>query len=90
MALRKSRRERRIETEKRLSSPEEQQPFSTLAADLADRPNGAKPVIMEEPRSLNKVVNFATEYYYVYHEVRNIAVISVALFALMFGLSYFI
>ena len=86
----RSRRERRQEIDKRqvptsgLSSP--------LATDYEDIPSvPATQVETPIPAASNrKEVNFAQEYYHVYVELRNIAIISILLFGVMWALQFLI
>ena len=48
------------------------------------------PVAAPKSGPIRKVVNFADEYYYVYTDLRNITIVSLVMFALMFALGYFI
>ncbi len=87
MAIRKSRRDRRIENEKRTPFVTEQAVSIIPPSGQFNKTNGVKG---EDNRGLIHRVDFATEYFYVYHEVRNIMIISVGMFVLMFALSYLI
>ena len=77
----KSRRSRRLETEKR-------QQISTERASTASSafsPEGGVNV-----SKTKTAIDLGTEYYYVYTEVRNILAISVVMFAILFGLGFMI
>ncbi|MDM8532568.1 hypothetical protein QUF63_15465 [Anaerolineales bacterium HSG25] len=81
----KSRRDRRIETEKRqTSSGEEASAFSSVPQTTMDG------VSVSKSNADTKTINLGTEYYYVYTEVRNILAISLVMFGILFGLGMFI
>jgi hypothetical protein len=77
----RSRRTRKKETQ--------QQPASRPVPEAA-------PVAVPEPTpspvvaAARKSVDFAKEYYYVYTDLRNVAIIAVIMFALMVSLGYLI
>ena len=81
----KSRRERRQETAK----PKQvvTTPQVETSVEQTPKPEVTAPVPQSAPR---KVVNFAQEYLYVYIELRNVLIVALIMFALMFGLAYFI
>jgi hypothetical protein len=85
----RSRKERKVETEKRQSQVDlPQQPAPVAPVEVAapvSQPVEAAPAAVRKT-----VVDFAQEYYYVYTDLRTVAVIAVIMFALMFGLGYFI
>jgi hypothetical protein len=86
----RSRRERRQEIDKRrVPTPGL---FSLPATDSEDIPSGpaaqAETPIAAAPN--RKVVNFAQEYYHVYVELRNIIVISILMFVVMWALQFLI
>ena len=85
----KSRRARRQESEKLRQQSEVKVPVTTVEADdVAVEP--AVEISASEPALPRKAVNFAQDYYYVYTDLRNMLVIAVALFVVMFGLLYII
>ena len=86
----RSRRERRQEIDKRrVPTPGV---VSPLEMDSEDIPSGpATQVEAPMPAASNrKEVNFAQEYYHVYVELRNIAIISVLMFVVMWALQFMI
>jgi hypothetical protein len=89
----RSRRERRLETEKPKSfSPVYTPMESSLDAEEAMAPmmaKAAEPVLINN-RKATAAVNFAQEYFYVYSEFKTIFVITVIMFVVMVGLSYVI
>jgi hypothetical protein len=86
----RSRRERRQEIDKRrVPTPGL---FSPLETDSQDIPSGMVAQV-ETPISAvpnRKVVNFAQEYYHVYVELRNIIIISILMFVVMWVLQFLI
>ncbi|MDM8526669.1 hypothetical protein QUF58_00540 [Anaerolineales bacterium HSG24] len=83
----KSRRDRRLETEKRQQTSSEvayaaSSAFSSVPKATLD---GSK-----SSQSDTKTIDLGTEYYYVYTEIRNILAISVVMFAILFGLGFLI
>ncbi len=55
--------------------------------------NGAPRTAKTEAESAvarSKTVDFASEYYYVYADLRNVTLVVTAMFALMFALGFFI
>jgi hypothetical protein len=86
----RTRRERRQEIDKRrVPTPGL---FSPLATDSQDIPSGpAAQIEVPIPAASNrKVVNFAQEYYHVYVELRNIIIISILMFVVMWVLQFLI
>ncbi len=86
----RTRRERRQETDKRQAPTPGL--FSPLATDSEAIPSGPA-AQLETPISPvpnRKVVNFAQEYYHVYVELRNIVIISILLFVVMWALQFLI
>ena len=86
----RTRRERRQEIEKqRVPTPEVVSPLETDSEDIPSGP--ATQVGTPIPAASNrKEVNFAQEYYHVYVELRNIAIISVLMFVVMWALQFLI
>lgn len=83
---RKSRRERRLANEKS-QTQDPSSPSSTITA------SAQTPKAIQSPKSNgvgNKTISLAHEYQYVYTEIRNIVIITVVMFAVLFGLSNFI
>lgn len=86
----RSRRERRQEVDSR------RVPTPNIAAPLADNSQDipADPAIYtgtSTPAAPNrKAVNFAQEYYHVYVELRNIVIISILMFVVMWALQFLI
>lgn len=82
----RTRRERKLETEKRI----------TGVVDVESPPQAAavEPAIAAAPtpetNGARKIVDFSKEYYYVYADMRNVAVVAASMFVLMFVLGYFI
>ena len=81
----RSRRERRQEVDsRRVPTPNVTSPvigdFQDIPADPATSMDPSTPV------ASRKVVNFAQEYYHVYVELRNIIIISIFLFGVMWAL----
>jgi len=70
----RSRRARRQETPKPTPKPAPPQP--------------AEETVAPAPTSNRKWVDFATEYYYVYLEMRNVVIIGGLMFAVLIGLSF--
>jgi hypothetical protein len=70
----RSRRVRRQATPKPTPSPATPQPIQETTAST--------------PTSTSKIVDFATEYYYVFFEMRNVLIIGVLMFAVLIGLSF--
>lgn len=85
----RSRKERRLETEKRQSQVDIPQQAPVAPAQVAEPAPVSAPV-EAGPSVARKVVDFAQEYYYVYTDLRNVSGIAVIMFALMFALGYFI
>ena len=85
-----SRKARKQELEKR--AQKEAVSSSAATAPEVAQPQIDTPAPISEPKSLpvRKVVDFAEEYYYVYTDLRNITIVSVVMFALMFALGFFI
>lgn len=85
----RSRKARKQQIEKRLQKPTTANvaPQPVKDTPVAPVPQPANPVVAPGQR---KIIDFAEEYYYVYSELRNIVIISVVMFALMFGLGFFI
>ncbi|MBI1878403.1 MAG: hypothetical protein HYR94_09285 [Chloroflexi bacterium] len=87
----RSRRERRLETEKQRQTPAVSFPVEpeVYTPQLSPPPltKGAEAA----PASSRKtVVNFAQEYFYVYRELVTILIITVLMFVVMAGLSFVI
>jgi hypothetical protein len=81
----KSRRVRRQEAAKPkqiLDTPQVE-----VSLEQAQQLQVSTPALQPAPR---KVVNFAQEYLYVYIELRNVFIVALIMFAVMFGLAYFI
>ena len=81
----KSRRARRQEVAKPKQTVAT--PPVEVSVEQAQKPEVAAPTLQSAPR---KTVNFAQEYFYVYIELRNVLIVALIMFALMFGLAYFI
>ena len=84
----RSRRARKQTTEKRQKTPVavKQPPVEKI-----EKTEAVSPAPVETaPTPVRKVVDFAENYYYVYTDLRNVGLIAVIMFALMFGLGYFI
>lgn len=87
----RSRRERKQETEKRQQLVDAPQQASVAPAEaVASKPAPAAAPIEVGPSLARKTVDFAQEYYYVYTDLRNVTIIAALMIALMFGLGYFI
>jgi hypothetical protein len=85
----KSRRARRQKSEKSRQQSEVKAPATTVEVDeVAVEPEVE--IAASQPALQRKVVNFANEYHYVYTDLRNMLVIAVVLFVVMFGLLYII
>ena len=86
----RSRRERRQETDKRqVPTPGFSSPLATDSEYIPSGP--ATQIDMPIPAVPNrKVVNFAQEYYHVYVELRNIFIISILMFVVMWALQFLI
>jgi len=86
-----SRKARKQELEKRAQKEAVSSPAAT-APEADAPPQVDTPAPVSEPKSspMRKAVDFAEEYYYVYTDLRNITIVSVVMFALMFALGYFI
>lgn len=86
----RSRRERRQETEKRRPGiPGAPEMVETRMQTIS--PGPAAQVVAPTPAaSSRRGINFAQEYHYVYAELRNIAIISILMLAVMIGLSFVI
>lgn len=80
----RSRRARRQQVEKQPPSPPVVSPKPEAAAKAE-----AASAVSSKPSS-RYAVDFATEYYYIYTELRNIFVVALVMFAVMLGLSYFV
>jgi hypothetical protein len=87
-----SRKARKQELEKRAQQEEAASSPAATAPEVADQPQVDTPAPVSEEKStlMRKAVDFAEEYYYVYTDLRNISIVSVVMFALMFALGYFI
>ncbi|GAB4439235.1 MAG: hypothetical protein Kow0031_21130 [Anaerolineae bacterium] len=83
----RTRRERKQETEKRLQSGALPVPPVEVEEEVAPTP---APVEAAPAPARKTIVDFAREYYYVYTDMRNVTIIAVIMFALMFGLGYLI
>jgi hypothetical protein len=59
---------------------------SEIAANILPTPKAAEPA----PSVRRKIIDFGQDYFYVYTEMRNILIVTVAMFAVMIGLSFFI
>jgi hypothetical protein len=70
----RSRRARRQATPKPTPAPAAPQPAQETTASA--------------PTSTSKIFDFATEYYYVFFEMRNVLIIGVLMFAVLIGLSF--
>jgi hypothetical protein len=81
MAARKSRRDRRLETGKQYQSTENISLAKPIQSGVVSKTKSSQ---------TSGVVDFSTEYFYVYTEVRNILIISVVMFGILFGLGNFI
>jgi hypothetical protein len=87
----RSRRERRLETEKQRPIPGESVPALAEAFEPVARlamptgPKGAEAVTTNNKKS---VINFAQEYFYVYSELKTILVVTMLMFVVMIGLSF--
>ena len=87
-----AKRSRRVR--KQQSSKPTPQP---VAAPVQPTPVAEKPqpaaVEKQKPApqpAANKLVNFAEDYFYVYTELRNVTIVAVLMFVIMFGLAYFV
>jgi hypothetical protein len=86
----RSRRERRQETEKRRTTiPGAPEVVETNGQNIPSGP-AAQVVAPTLAASNRKTVNFAEEYHYVYAELRNIIIIATLMLAVMIGLSFVI
>lgn len=89
----RSRRERRLETDKpRPFSPIYTPTDSLLEVEqnIAPMMSRAAEAIAPTPRKAAAAVNFAQEYFYVYSEFKTMLVITVLMFMVMVGLSFVI
>ena len=82
----KSRRDRRIETEKRQTSSGE----GAYNASSAFSSVPQTTMSVSKTNADTKTIDLGTEYYYVYTDVRNILAISLVMFGILFGLGMFI
>jgi len=82
----RSRRARRQEAAKPKQTPN----IVEKVADSLEEAPAPKPAPAPPQPAARKVVNFAQEYLYVYTELRNVLIVALIMFALMFGLAYFI
>lgn len=80
----RTRRERKLETEKRIPGVVETAP----QAPAVEPVKAAAPT--PETNGARKIVDFSKEYYYVYADMRNVAIVAASMFVLMFVLGYFI
>lgn len=53
-------------------------------------PKEKQPRVDEPAPAPGKIINFSQEYFYVYAELRNVLIITVAMFLVMAGLAYLI
>lgn len=94
----RSRRERRLDVEKQKQITPKAAPAESPAAEMEAplktevfSPEVTKPV---QVGALNNrkaaVINFAHEYFYVYHELTTILIITAIMFAVMVGLAFVI
>ena len=81
----RSRRARRQEAAKARQVVDS--PQAALRAEESQKPEIDAPTPQAVPR---KTVNFAQEYLYVYTELRNVLIVALIMFVIMFGLAYFI
>lgn len=84
---RKSRRERRLANEK---SQTQNHSTDLPKSDTTALTQAASTEAPKQRFVGNKDVIFAEEYQYVYTEIRNITIITIVMFAVLFGLSNFI
>ena len=82
----KSRRARKLVAEKQ---GQVNQAINPAPEVNAVAPAPVQPQVASAPVAA-KTVDFGLSYYYVYAELRNIAIVAVVMFALMLGLGYFI
>lgn len=80
----RTRRERKLETEKPVQPASEAAPSTVVAEPIAVMATAP------EQNGVRKSVDFATEYYYVYADIRKVAIVTGSMFVLMFVLGYFI
>ena len=73
----KSRRVRRVEIQKQPAQP-------------AVTPQPVPETTPAAPANNRKLINFAQEYFYVYHDMRNVVIIGLVMFAVMTALSFVI
>jgi hypothetical protein len=73
----KSRRARRVEIQKPPAQP-------------AVAPQPAPETTPVAPANNRKLINFSQEYFYVYHDMRNVVIIGLLMFAIMTALSFVI
>lgn len=83
----RSRRERKQETDKRQSQADIPQQ-ARVAPVVVAQPVPVEAPAEPAPGLARKAVDFAQEYYYVYTDLRNVTIIAVVMFALMFGLGF--
>jgi hypothetical protein len=85
----RSRRERRLEPEKRPTIT----PSTTPSQEFDIQNIPARPAAVQVETAMpaaRKVVSFAHDYYYVYVELRNIVIITVLMFVVMWALQFLI
>ena len=88
----KSRRTRRQEAEKQRQRTDTSSVVEAIEVEPVVE-TSPEPEAIEEtptPQIRRKVVDFSQEYFYVYTDLRNIAIISLVLFVIMVGLLYVI
>lgn len=81
----RSRRARRQESQKQ-TPVAPQTPVTPKPAPV--KPAAPVPVAGKATALNGKVVNFAQEYFYVYHDLRNVLIISVLMLVVLVGLSF--
>ncbi len=91
----KSRRARRQEAERQRQKTDTTHVVETAELESVEsivEPSPEPEAVEEDSTSQirRKVVDFSREYFYVYTDLRNIAIISVILFVIMVGLLYLI
>lgn len=85
----RSRRARRAENETQDQAVATDKPVASAPTTVNGNDNQPADTSTSKP-SFGNTVDYATEYFYVYTEVRNILIIAVVMFVVLFGLSYLI
>jgi len=65
-------------------------PQSAQPTPAAEKPQPAEVELPASEAIPGTLVNFAKDYFYVYTELRNVLIVAVLMFVVMFGLAYFV